>query len=820
MGFGNSLRSVAARLGPGIGLRWPLQPWQSVIALALLAGAALVGFSAHQMQRQHARELTATGTRTQNITRVLEGHTQEVLHRLDLLMAHAARQIADTALPLSADTPALRQQLRALVPVDGLIRSYWVIGLDGALVASSARDQASDPPGWGGRDHVAVHRARADRGVYLGATVADGLKGLPIIPVSLRLEGPGGQFAGVLVAWVDPGYFQRFYDSINKGSDGFVTLFGRDGSILARSPFNAGVMLRNWRDSPLFKQHLPDASEKTVRQVVVADGVDRVYSYRALPLYPVIVSVGLSVDEVLVPWHAAVWRDVALTGLSLVVLAAVAGLLARQLRTGQQMARQLADSEARWKFAIEAPGDAVLDWDVPTGAVYFNSRWKSMLGYADDELGQHIDDWVGRIHPEDRDRVWAAVQDHHEGRSASYACELRVACKDGSWKWILDRGVVIKRDAHGRPLRMIGTQSDISARKHTEESLEHSRERVRALSDVTFEAVFISVKGICREQNRQAQQMFGYSDDEAVGQPGIRWIAEHDRQKVADNMKAGHESPYEVTAQRKDGSTFPAIIRARMMLFRGEPVRVTSVLDITEVKQAQAEVVASKRHLQELSRHLLQAQEETRRRFASELHDRTSPNLAALRINLNFIASATPERRLGHGFVDRVLDTQALIEDTTASIREICADLHPAVLDGAGLLGAVRSYAYQFGQRTGVLVTVACPQAERRLAPELELALFRIVQEAMTNSAKHAMASRLNVQLELHSNPITVVISDDGVGMPADQADAPVQGVGLGMRTMRDTVEFLGGRFSVHTAPGQGTQVRVEIDRAQEELDA
>lgn len=820
MWFGNLLRSLGAQRRPGVGLRWPLQPWQSVIALALLAGAALVAFTANQVQRQHARELAATGTRTQNITRVLEGHAQEILQRLDLLMAHAVGQIANTSLPLLADPPALRQRLQALVPVDGLIRSYGVIGSDGALVASSAPSQASDPTNWADRDYFAVHRDQAGRGLFLGATTADGLTGLPTIPVSLRLEGPGGHLAGVLVAWVDPAYFQRVYESINKGSDGFVTLFGRDGSILARSPFNAGLMLRNWRDSPLFKQHLPAASEKTVRQVVVADGVDRIYSYRALPDYPVIVGVGLSVDEALVPWRAAAWRDAVTTGLSLVVLAVMTGLLARQLRTGQQMARQLADSEARWKFAIEGPGDALSDWDVPTGTVYFSSRWKDLLGCEDDELGQHIDDWLRRIHPDDRDRVWATVRDHHEGRTASYACELRVACKDGSWKWILDRGVVVLRDAHGKPLRMIGTQSDISARKQTEESLEHSRERVRALSDVTFEAVFISVKGICREQNRQAQQMFGYSDEEAVGRPGTQWIAEHDRPKVTDNMKTGHELPYEVSAQRKDGSTFPAFIRARMMLFRGESVRVTSVLDITEVKQAQAEVVASKRHLQQLSRHLLQAQEETRRRFASELHDRTSPNLAALRINLNFIASATPERRVSHGFVDRVLDTQALIEDTTASIREICADLHPAVLDGAGLLGAVRSYAYQFGQRTGVLVTVECPHAERRLAPELELALFRIVQEAMTNSAKHAMARRLCVQLELDANPIKVVIADDGVGMPAEQMDLPARGAGLGMRTMRDSVEFVGGRFSVQTAPGQGTQVCVEIDRAQEELDA
>jgi signal transduction histidine kinase len=257
------------------------------------------------------------------------------------------------------------------------------------------------------------------------------------------------------------------------------------------------------------------------------------------------------------------------------------------------------------------------------------------------------------------------------------------------------------------------------------------------------------------------------------------------------------------TALRVPPQTGPREIAAVAQAFN-------DMLDARE-QQTQRRLTLTER-VEELSRGLVQAQEETRRRFASELHDRTSPNLAALRINLDFIASASPERRLGLGFEERVVDTRALIEDTTASIREICADLHPSALEGAGLVGAVRGYAYQFGRRTGLHVTVHCQRAERRLAPDLELALFRIVQEAMTNSAKHAQARRLDVTIELFVQPVRVSITDDGVGIRAEQAGASAGASGLGLQTMRETAEFVGGRLNVRAAPGGGTQVTVEMD--------
>ena len=129
------------------------------------------------------------------------------------------------------------------------------------------------------------------------------------------------------------------------------------------------------------------------------------------------------------------------------------------------------DSENPWKLALESSGEGVWDWNVVTGEQAHSSGWKEMLGYAADEVGTGYHEFVNRVHPDDIANMQAASSAYLEGRAPGYAVDLRMRCKDGAWKWILTRGMVVSRDARGLPLRMIGTHTDITARKQTEEKL-------------------------------------------------------------------------------------------------------------------------------------------------------------------------------------------------------------------------------------------------------------------------------------------------------------------------------------------------------------
>jgi len=143
----------------------------------------------------------------------------------------------------------------------------------------------------------------------------------------------------------------------------------------------------------------------------------------------------------------------------------------RDISERKRAIQALSDSEQRWQFALEGSRDGVWDWNLLTDEVFFSRQWKEMLGYAEHELADLLAEWDKRVHPEDKARTYADIEKHLKGEVPYYQNEHRVLCKDGTYKWILDRGMIVARDAAGKPTRMIGTHTDISERKRAEETI-------------------------------------------------------------------------------------------------------------------------------------------------------------------------------------------------------------------------------------------------------------------------------------------------------------------------------------------------------------
>jgi PAS domain S-box-containing protein len=140
--------------------------------------------------------------------------------------------------------------------------------------------------------------------------------------------------------------------------------------------------------------------------------------------------------------------------------------------TEQRFANQaLSTAEERWKFALEGSGDGVWDWNTQTNKVFYSARWKMMMGYAESEIGDSVEEWTSRIHPDDLPRMMTELRQHLRGETPLYQSEHRVRHRNGTDLWILDRGRVVSTNAHGRPVRMVGTHSDITAAKRAEQAL-------------------------------------------------------------------------------------------------------------------------------------------------------------------------------------------------------------------------------------------------------------------------------------------------------------------------------------------------------------
>ena len=222
-------------------------------------------------------------------------------------------------------------------------------------------------------------------------------------------------------------------------------------------------------------------------------------SFAALFLLPailvilVMVGVGLTHDPALQALLAAAcshWWLLALVTAGILILLGIIlhlYLKFRRPRARTEVERleeaRLRQSERRWKAALDGVSQGVWDWHLETDTVDYSPGWKAMLGYAEAEIGQGLDEWSSRVHPDDLPPTLAAIQAHLAGTTPAYESVHRMRCKDGDWKWILDRGTVFERDAKGQPLRMIGAHIDITGQKEAEERLLRSEEHLRLATD-------------------------------------------------------------------------------------------------------------------------------------------------------------------------------------------------------------------------------------------------------------------------------------------------------------------------------------------------
>jgi signal transduction histidine kinase len=218
------------------------------------------------------------------------------------------------------------------------------------------------------------------------------------------------------------------------------------------------------------------------------------------------------------------------------------------------------------------------------------------------------------------------------------------------------------------------------------------------------------------------------------------------------------------------------------------------------------EVQTSNKQLHALSQRLMKAQEEERLHLSREIHDESGQLLSALMVQLGLL-----ERDAGHlGIVDqRIVELKRTADEIQNNLHQLAVNLRPASLDHLGLVTALQQYLQEFGRQYDIVVDLeAIGMEDKRLREEVETALFRVVQESLTNVALHAQATRVDVLINFRSNHVIAMIEDDGVGFtPA----SPTVASHLGLFGMRERVEMLGGKLAIESSIGRGTAVNVEV---------
>jgi PAS domain S-box-containing protein len=475
------------------------------------------------------------------------------------------------------------------------------------------------------------------------------------------------------------------------------------------------------------------------------------------------------------------------------------------LHESEEKFRQLAEN-IQEVFWMTTPGLEEL--------LYVSPAYERIWGRSVESLRERPRSFIDAIHPDDREAVLRIFERQRErGVEVVY----RIVRPDGSTRWIRNRSVPVK-DESGKVYRIAGVAEDVTERKQMDEALRQSEldlaeaQRVARLGSWTFDAATGAV--------RWSDELYRIFDVERPAFGGayeafLSRVHPDDRTRVAqvnaEARSSGKAFEVEYSIETRDGRQ--KHIRELGYATKNGAGAVTGLFgiaqDITERKQAENALRASSVQLQALSRRLVDLQEFDRKELARELHDRIGQSLTALNINLSILGAALP-LQASDALRSRLADSKALIESTAAAVGNILSDLRPPMLDDHGLALALDWYAGQISARIGVAVTVRSLGPGGRLAPEAEIALFRIAQEALNNVVKHARASRVEITLERSGSAYVMSVQDDGVGFDAVEGRT-ARRPGLGMVTMRERAEAVGGRFEVLTRLGGGTRLTVEV---------
>lgn len=310
---------------------------------------------------------------------------------------------------------------------------------------------------------------------------------------------------------------------------------------------------------------------------------------------------------------------------------------------------------------------------------------------------------------------------------------------------------------------------------------------------------------------------FGKSRKELMGKKFLDLLPKQEQLRVRElinaTLEGQHCGPSDQQNPRSDGGT--RWVRWINHVLRDEngDIEIQSVgRDITEQKRAQQEL--EKRHqelqssqaeIRKLAGCLMKAQEEERRRIARELHDDVSQELAALSISLSNIKLRLPR---SDALWDQVAQIQERAKEIAGSIRKLSHQLHPAILEHAGLGGALRFLIAEFSNSQQVRFDLRLPEHLVPTSDETAICIFRIAQESLRNISKHSRASHVDIELSATDGFINLLITDDGCGFDIDTARKQS---GLGLISMAERVRQLQGLFDVRTKPGGGTSLRVRV---------
>lgn len=520
---------------------------------------------------------------------------------------------------------------------------------------------------------------------------------------------------------------------------------------------------------------------------------------------------------------------------------------ARDITARKQAEAALQEQIAHLQLVYDTSSAAIFNVDTRGVITHANRRMAKMFALPLERLIGT--EYAAHVHEKEREIGAQAMFALMAGKMAALDRERRYRRDDGSefWGHVTGRRIV---DANGTITGLVGVIVDITGAKQAEDTLRRKEAHLRELFDAFPIGVAHADRSQCvtfanrifRERYRSyragmsvrefvGDQVYAQNEPyvwralagEAVefelsevgddGEASTRWLRYIPERNAAGEVTGFFCLREDITERRRAENKIRRLnedLERRVLKRTAELSAANQALhaEVGVRRLAEQAALNLAERLQNMTRRLGEAQEVERRRLAAELHDGVCSNLAAIGLNLVLLQkqlphsdAATVQRRLS--------DLIAQIDEAKANAKDISVDLRPLLLEERDLLSALEDYARRFESNTGIAVEVKGAKSGVRLPPEQKIALFRIVQEALTNCAKHAQAHAVAIELDCDPQQLLLRVTDDGVGI--DLAGGGGNGQGLGLLSMQERAEAIGGHWQIESTPGRGTRVSVSV---------
>lgn len=465
-----------------------------------------------------------------------------------------------------------------------------------------------------------------------------------------------------------------------------------------------------------------------------------------------------------------------------------------------------------------------LTWHLDVNMQKWSEQLYRLFGFRPGAIDPGIETIKQIIHPEDAETTISTIETGLE-RYDWLQLEFRIIRPNGEIRYIHGRAA-IDRGPDQAALRMHAAFTDITA----ERLATHSHKILTYAIDHGMEGLaLLDHEGRYTYMNPAHADIYGYSVQELIGKTWRELYAPKEIERIERDifpqLIQNNSWTGESMGRKKSGENFYVEISLRLLagpMASGSEFLICTCRDITARKRTEAirkeynealearvlertaELAAANVQLRKLSQDLIRTQENERRRIATDLHDEIGQALTALNINLQVLQQEYPDHRT-------IEDSLRLSEDILAQVRKLAVDLRPQLLDEFGIEVAVRIYAERQAERNGWTLTFHLDGDWHSCADETTVTCFRIIQESLTNTARHAKANSVTVRLTFLESTVNLIVKDDGIGFTPHQTSSDKAINGTGLKGMRERIELAGGTLTLTTSPGHGTHIRAEI---------